>query len=830
MKWIKFISSLVISYILGFTLNEGLSSTNLIREPVKNGIKILEYDIPFVYTVGLNEMLIVIFATVIISFIFYLYYSKDVISKIQVFSIGNQAIKLECIIFSFVIGTWGKEINKFINLNKYSFSVFVYSILVYVLVCIFSYEKIEKEYQNDLYESRVQILKTIDAYLQSSIETFSIVGEWGVGKTKLVKNFFYGSYYSDEGNKYRDKYEIIFIDASIYSKNEKIIEKLEIELGEILSKYKIMKSNKSFISELFMDNINFFIKIYTKFLNTDSILNEREALEHKLQTISLQNKKIVLCLDNVERLNSKKRITALFSIIDDIFPTQIKKIYLFDEKQMENIFKKSEVDFKNYISKYTLNSINLRSIYIDEVLIKNSSLNEKIKFLLDKIDFIIENIETEFDSYLNDLKQKRDVYISKIQDEVIIKLKKIKEKYKNPRYLDDLKRYLETFDKGERESIYPIMYKILSENFTNITFQEIFDDDETTLKKILELKNNFYEGTDEIKIEKICIYYIFIKNYNENKIEKEKKFDFNKNDYYLLKMNFENLFFYKKNLKTELENNLELYSKELNKNLFNALREMKVVYNEKYSEKAKEYLQKYFLEEFIISSSSEFYELINIDELEEFKELILPKVLLNSNKNFSDGSKERTAIAYIKLMANFYFLNNKYIRLGMELISSKKNFIEYKDIKLEDLDEKISELGGIDEIKLEIRKKITEHKEDLKKYLPNYSKILSSIQTYENLLEIRVEKKEEEINIKKIDYKWFLYYGRGILNLINDENPEEIKLGDMHYYCLINKKNVSEYINQLIDLRLNSMSEEVKEAVDILIIYLIKKRREFNYN
>lgn len=830
MKWIKFISSLVISYVLGFTLNKGLSATNVIREPVKNGIKVLEYDMPFVYTVGLNEMLIIVFATVIISFIFYLYYSKDLISKIQVFLIGNQIIKLECIIFSFVIGTWGKEINGFVNINEYSFSIFVYSILIYTLLCIFSYEKIEKEYQNDLYKSRVQILQTIDAYLQSDIETFSIVGEWGIGKTRLVKNFFYGSYNSNEGNKYRDKYEVIFIDASIYSKNEKIIEKLETELGEILSKYKILKSNKSFISELFMDNINFFIKIYTKFLNTDSMLNEREALEHKLQTINLQNKKIVLCLDNVERLNSKKRITALFSIIDDIFPTQIKKIYLFDEKQMENIFKKSEVDFKNYISKYTLNSINLRSIYIDEVLIENSSLNKKIKFLLDKIDYIIENIETEFDSYLNDLKQERDLYISKIQDEVIIKLKKIKEKYKNPRYLDDLKRYLETFDKEERESIYPIMYKILLENFTNITFQEIFDDDETTLKKILGLKNNFYEGIDEIKIEKICIYYIFIKNYNENKIEKEKKFDSNKNDYYLLKMNFENLFFYKKNFKTELENKLELYGKELNKNLFNALREIKVVYNKNYSEKVKEYLQKYFLEEFIISTPNELRRLVAIDELEEFQELILPKIILNSNTVFLNGSEKKTAKEYLKIMANYYFLTNNYIRLGIELILNKEEFMEYKSTELKDCDKKIDEIGGIEKIKSEIKIKFEKYREELEKYFPEYSKILLSIETYEALLKIEDEKREKKVDIKKIDYRWFLNYGKEILTLVDEKETKEIKLGDSHEYCFINKENILEYLNQLKDLQSNSMNEQVKEAIDILIVYLIKKRREFNYN
>ena len=139
MKGIKFISILVISYILGFTLNKGLSSTNVIREPIENGIEILKYDIPFVYTVGLNEMLAITLTTVIILFVFYLYYSKDLVSKIQVFLIGNQIIKLECIIFSFVIGTWGKEINGFVNINKYSFSIFVYSILIYTLLCIFSY-------------------------------------------------------------------------------------------------------------------------------------------------------------------------------------------------------------------------------------------------------------------------------------------------------------------------------------------------------------------------------------------------------------------------------------------------------------------------------------------------------------------------------------------------------------------------------------------------------------------------------------------------------------------------------------------------------------------
>lgn len=826
MKWIKFISSLVISYVLGFTLNKGLSSTNVIREPIDDGIEILKYDIPFVYTVGLNEMLAIILTTVIILFIFYLYYSKDLISKIQVFLIGNQIIKLECIMFSFIIGTWGKEINRFVNINKYSFSIFVYSLLIYTLLYIFSYEKIEKEYQNDLYESRIQILQTIDAYLQSKIETFSIVGEWGIGKTKLVKNFFYGSYCDGEGNKYRENYEVIFIDASIYSKNEKIIEKLETELGEILSKYKILKSNKSFISELFMDNINFFIKIYTKFLNTDSILNEREALEHKLQTINLQNKRIVLCLDNVERLNSKKRITALFSIIDDIFPTQIKKIYLFDEKQMENIFKKSEVDFKNYISKYTLNSINLRSVYIDEVLVKNSSLNDKIKFLLDKIDLIIKNIDDEFKNELTSLEKKSDLLISETKKRAIVKLEKIKEKYKNPRYLDDLKKYLETLDEEERESIYPVMYKILLENFPNITFQEIFNDERMTLTNILEVKSDINENL----IEKICVYFLFILTYEKDELDKQNKFKFKQNEYYLLKMNFENLFFYRKNFKTELEKRLELYSENLNDNLFKALSTLKKIYSKDYVKEVVKYLSENFQEEFIISTPNKLRELVAIDELEEFQELILPKVILNSNTVFLDGSEEKKAKEYLKIMANYYFLTNNYIRLGIELILNKEEFMKYKRTELKDCDKKIDEIGGIEKIKSEIKIRFEKNREELEKYLPEYSKILLSIETYEALLKIEDKKREKKVDIKKIDYSWFLNYGKEILTLVDEKETKEIKLGDSYEYCVINKENILEYLNQLRDLQSNSMNEQVKEAIDILIVYLIKKRREFNYN
>ena len=104
MKWIKFISSLVISYVLGFTLNKGLSATNIVESSTTEVI--LNYNLPFIYTVRLNEIAIIISLTIVGFFIIFYYYEKSESSLEEIFKIMIKVLWSELFLFSFIIGIY----------------------------------------------------------------------------------------------------------------------------------------------------------------------------------------------------------------------------------------------------------------------------------------------------------------------------------------------------------------------------------------------------------------------------------------------------------------------------------------------------------------------------------------------------------------------------------------------------------------------------------------------------------------------------------------------------------------------------------------------------
>lgn len=267
MKWIKFTSSLVISYVLGFTLSKGLSATNTLK--YKN--KILEHNLPFIYTVRLNEIAVIITLTIVGFFIVCSYYEKSESSLEEIFKIMIKVLWSELFLFSFIIGTWTDNLLKILEKDSfyyiYDWNILFFSIsvIMFLYIC-FNQNRIKNKFnvkkESDLYSSRKILLPIIDEYL-GSIESISIIGDWGIGKSKLIENFFHAEK-DKENKKYSDKYESIIIDVSSYSENKKIISVIQEELVKILMKHKIFKININFVEKVFVEN-NDFLKSIKKF-------------------------------------------------------------------------------------------------------------------------------------------------------------------------------------------------------------------------------------------------------------------------------------------------------------------------------------------------------------------------------------------------------------------------------------------------------------------------------------------------------------------------------------------------------------------------------------
>lgn len=509
MRWIKFISSLVISYVLGFTLNKGLSATNSFK-----GVKEWSYEVPYIFTIGLNEIFLILSITIILFLILNYYYSKSRASKEQLLILLLKSVWLEMVIFNFIIGTLTTKILKefdnenieFFECNWLILLLLLLSILIFIFIireCLKN-KNINKSHMNDLYKQREILLKSISFYLKNTVR-FSIVGEWGIGKTKLIDNFFKGMYFYEENDKkcyYKDEYTQVYMDVSSYSSNQKIIEILERELNYIFKEAKILKIDRNLSKEFFNISNNYIDLLKRIFIKEKSLTDSKEDLNRKIEEYQiLKNKKLVICLDNLERIDDKERIIHLLSLIDEILSDNITRIYLYDEQYMEKLF--GEEEFKKYIEKYSELKIRVNKLKTEEIIEETDEilqLIEKYKMDIEEIlnesskqsREIKENIEV--DKMIDRMYPKRE---SKEKDEKkLIKnneklklaeekkneIKKVCEDYQNkiynPRYILGMKKFIESNYLGyssERLFEYKLIIDLFSEfDLNNEILREIF--------------------------------------------------------------------------------------------------------------------------------------------------------------------------------------------------------------------------------------------------------------------------------------------------------------------------------------------------------------------
>lgn len=464
MNKITFIFSLIFSYVLGFTLNKGLSSTNVIREPIENGIEILKHDIPFIYTVRLNEIFLLITATIFFFLSIYYYYSKSETSKYQLFNLLMKVLWIEIIIFIFIMGSWGIKIIE--DLKEDSFYLVYEWILVGVLLALIIFLSMLHEYNclknkikekgiEDLYQSREKLLPLFHSYLEI-YKSFSITGDWGIGKSKLIENFFKGAYsYCEDGMKivYRDRYECIYLDSSSYADNQKMVEALKRELNRNFKEAKIFKLDKNFSNELFNISNNCIELLRKLCIQEENLNDSREILNKKIEEYqNLTNKKLILCLDNLERIGNKERITSLLSIMDEILSDNISRIYIYDEKYMMKLF--GEEEFKKYIEKYSESKIEVKEVEIKEIIKKP-----------EEIDLIRLVLRLEIEQNIKEEKNE------KIKKNVQLKWKEIEKKLTNPRSLKSIIKYVSN-EKIKFSINTKVQYRLLTDLFGEINLND----------------------------------------------------------------------------------------------------------------------------------------------------------------------------------------------------------------------------------------------------------------------------------------------------------------------------------------------------------------------
>ncbi|MGL6099836.1 MAG: P-loop NTPase fold protein [Fusobacteriaceae bacterium] len=823
MEWIsRKIMKMIISITLGVIFNKVFTSVNSLKIGEN---KIMEYEIPFVYTLGINEISGILLTIALIFLVVYLYNIKSESNKKEIAKIYKIILDLELLLFSFIIGTQfiiGNKMNFHFFLKRNDFTVIYQLYWIYISIILHSsdYSSLKVKNVNDLYSSRKVYLDSIEEYLKN-MKAFSIVGSWGIGKTKLIENFFYG-------DSLKRNYELLYIDASIYSDNEKIVESIEKSLDLLFRKYKIFKKNKSFINELFIQNSSILKSIYLSIFHKESADEQKKNIEIKINEIK---KTVVICLDNLERINSKERITNFFAILEEIIPENIKRVYVYDEKEMEKIFNNN---FVSYIEKYTFNKIELNDISVEEVLKSNKELKNHIQDFILKIENKnkIVMLKKFIDGYIGNHIEQKEVFISEIlENDFSKKCIEINNKLKNPRYLNNLKNYLKNYLKetDSEELKYKFEYKLIRDCLQTLKVKDIKGRyifranflEKLTVKKDLSLNKLTPKELDEL----FYIYFFKVDDEGNSLDDVVKK-----------EIYYERYFENKDINNTDFIKEIELLISNPKENLLEILQKLFIFKDEKYIKKCIEKIKQSLVdEEYTISNTNDLERFFFMYKNYKFYKDIFPKLRINKLGTLNDNSASESLDSFREHLVKNFIKRNPYMQnlrqlkikcLVQNLNTSDEGSLPKSFKFVEELDLKADKLEMVNALE-----EIVGENKDILKIIESYDITLEIINFLRAILNLELVEEKIKERIEEVSDDFFIFKNTA-------EIIDSLKIKDEKF--IIDLKEVEKYIeipndekiiNEYIDmLKIKLKDDKIKAGIKTLIIELNKYKNGFYNN
>jgi len=196
------------------------------------------------------------------------------------------------------------------------------------------------------------ILNIINTHQSKEFFSMALVGQWGIGKSSYLYNL--------KKELQNDNYEVVYINVWELEDLSNILKEVEKEFDNILfNNSLVLWINKLFYSIVGKDYFSIISKYFTKSsisLDVGLTPTLNEAKKHYNSLLNqIVSKKIILCIDEVDRLDNKNDILDVFKVIryltsfDSIFT-----ITAIDIKQLENKLDNIEYIHKIFNLKYIL--------------------------------------------------------------------------------------------------------------------------------------------------------------------------------------------------------------------------------------------------------------------------------------------------------------------------------------------------------------------------------------------------------------------------------------------------------------------------------------------
>ena len=273
-------------------------------------------------------------------------------------------------------------------------------ILITILFGDFISRYIEKYENNDsdnvnkigsnLINSREQDLDNLKNILDNTLDSIIIDDEWGNGKTFFIKKFM---------EKYNTNYEFIYIKAPYFQTREEFRKVFLTELNKVFIKNGIFNTSISNLTKYFG------VEIQGITLNQIE-KNYNETIEEIVKKMCKLDKKIVVVLDDLDRIEKGEDIQEILNFIGEINIELREKIGLISlssyNKLNEKVISHTEdKEGENYLEKYFDKKFYLQKVNGEELIeyfCKDKDLQKIIKQCeqaIQKHYLVVFNLEVE---------------------------------------------------------------------------------------------------------------------------------------------------------------------------------------------------------------------------------------------------------------------------------------------------------------------------------------------------------------------------------------------------------------------------------------------------
>ena len=264
---------------------------------------------------------------------------------------------------------------------------------------------------SNLINSREQDLYNLKNILDNTLDSIIIDDEWGNGKTFFIKKFM---------EKYNTNYEFIYIKAPYFQTREEFRKVFLTELNKVFIKNGIFNTSISNLTKYFG------VEIQGITLNQIE-KNYNETIEEIVKKMCKLDKKIVVVLDDLDRIEKGEDIQEILNFIGEINIALREKIGLISlssyNKLNEKVISHTEdKEGENYLEKYFDKKFYLQKVNGEELIeyfCEDENLLKIIKqckkaieehYLISSNSEILEIYEKNFKE---DIKKQNKIYLSK---------------------------------------------------------------------------------------------------------------------------------------------------------------------------------------------------------------------------------------------------------------------------------------------------------------------------------------------------------------------------------------------------------------------------------